>query len=365
MNISVGLVSATSFRVPSMGVSDTFGRGSVWTPRVVASGAVVDAAGAHPAFPSGQRAAGRLGSAMTTAAKQRRAQSILEQEDALTSLHRAWVAPVQRPVVPSQEPLDEGTIRRRAAGLAREGVRWFEVTSRRRAIETAEEVATHNIGAARTAGDAWVAAEEHRLDAWWNALCGNDPEVVCDHLRTAFQDTDIPAAPISLSGGVLDLAVLIPGEHVLPVDSVQLVGGDLSIRTASAAHRARLHRQLVAGLVIAAARQAFANAPGLSCTRVHAVKATHRGWFDDLSAIARVELCRPHLAGADLSEDAESIVTKHGQGVAWETLGSDGPLRSLPLDDLPELAGLLARLCRGEAAGRGGTGSADGERAPA
>ncbi len=344
MNVSVGLVSATSFRVPSPGLQDTFGRGSLRLPRQSATGD-----GSHgitrSSGPAPSRTLVRV-SATVSPAKAERAQAILEEEDALISLHRAWYPPVQRPVVADRRPVNEEAIRRRRAELAREGVRWFDVSNRRRAVRTAEEMAHHDIDEAMAASSNWTEREERRLDAWWNSLCGNDPAVVEQHLRGVFQSTDTPASPVSVAGGLLDVAVLIPGEHVLPSESVHLVGGDLSIRRASRSHRAQLHRQVVAGLLIAVARQTFAAAPGLTAVRCHALQATHRGRHDDLSAIGVVELSRVDLAVADLNVEAEALLHRYGSGLRWVTHTPDGPLRPLPLDDMPELADLLARLCR-------------------
>ena len=304
MNTSVGLVSTTSFRVPKPGLDVVFGPARCGAPgaRDDAARSVADAADEVELL------------------KTELASSIISEQEAYTSLHRLEVQVLDRPSVPQ--------------------------------AETATLASVTPISAATDGGApaATVASREADLDAWWDALCGNDPEVVLHHLTTVFATSPLSAAPVRLRGRVLDLAVLIPAQHLLPRQTVGLYGGQLSIRTASAAHLAWLHRQVVAGLALAAARQALASAPGVSCVRVHALSAEHRGHHDDVSAMAVVQLDRDAVERADLTLDAETLLILHGRGLLWQTGGLHTSLQALPLSDIPTLAPLLARLCQTAAA---------------
>ncbi|MBM6404157.1 hypothetical protein JQN72_07855 [Phycicoccus sp. CSK15P-2] len=256
-----------------------------------------------------------------TAEKARRVFNLVSEHETLTSLHRGPVEQTERPSVPEEQP---------------PGVRSLD--GQRRRHDEGEE------GSATLADD--LTAQEQGLDAWWDALCSNDHETLLPHLSRTFQELNLPVSPVSVVHDTVELAVLTPGEHLLPRDTVGLVGGTLSIRMSTAAHRAWLHRQVVAGLTLSAARHALAAAPGLRVARVHAIHAEHRGEVADLSVLGVVDIDRDRLETADLDQDAESLVLHDGAVRHWDTEGEHGTLRPRPLDDLPALAPFLARLCR-------------------
>lgn len=355
MSITIDTATGVSVRVSSPGFRATF------TPRVATATTVANAAGTtasstgHVSGGSGAQLTAvertpRLTSAHTSAAKSALAESILDAEDVLTSVHRSWFAPASRPCAPSPEWVDESTIRTRHAEAAVRGVPWFDVPNRRRAAKVAQRRALTDIGAARRAAEERVQAEEHRIDQWWSALCANDPRTVTAHLNSVFaSERGSCATALGTHGACVEVAVLVSGEHVLPAEEVRLAAdGSLTIRRASVAHRGQLYRQHVAAVVIATARRALAASPGADSVKVHALRATCTGPFDDLNLLAVAELTRDDILRADFGMDAVSLLQRFGRGVRIGAPGVDSPVMiPLALDTVPGLAERLEEVCGG------------------
>lgn len=355
MSITIDTATGVSVRVSSPGFRATF------TPRVATATTVANAAGTtasstgHVSGGSGAQLTAvertpRLTSAHTSAAKSALAESILDAEDVLTSVHRSWFAPASRPCAPSPEWVDESTIRTRHAEAAVRGVPWFDVPNRRRAAKVAQRRALTDIGAARRAAEERVQAEEHRIDQWWSALCANDPRTVTAHLNSIFaSERGSCATALGTRGACVEVAVLVSGEHVLPAEEVRLAAdGSLTIRRASVAHRGQLYRQHVAAVVIATARRALAASPGADSVKVYALRATCTGPFDDLNLLAVAELTRDDILRADFGMDAVSLLQRFGRGVRIGAPGVDSPVMiPLALDTVPGLAERLEEVCGG------------------
>ncbi len=355
MTISVDTPMGVSVRVSSPAFRATF------TPRATASsgdpvgsaavGAVVPSSGAVPSLHAAvnERPASRLTSAHATVAQAALAESILDAEDALTSVHRAWFAPAQRPLVRRAERVDETTIRARHTEAALRGVPWFDLPNRRRAAKAAQRRAHTDIDVARRAAEERTQAEEQRIDAWWNALCANDPATVTEYVNGVFAaEAGTRAAALGTHGSVIEVAVLAPGEHVLPAEEVRMSGdGSLTIRRSSAAHRAELYRQHVAGLVIATARRALAASPGAASVTVHVLRSTCSGPFDDVSLLAVADVSREDLQRADFGTDACSLLSRLGRRVLLGAAGTETAMEPLGLDVVPGLAERLEQLGHG------------------
>ncbi|NHA66826.1 hypothetical protein [Phycicoccus flavus] len=341
MDVTVGLVSGTTFRVPSPAVREAFGLGTLTEPlraaRLAVTGLPADAVRGGETRRRTRRTL-ELAAGPVTPQMAERAQAILDEEDALTSLHRVSYPPATPP-----EPLlvrADGPGSARSRGLAR----WIDRATRRHAAADAPTASVEPAELVEAGGPVDAAPGPV---TWWDALTGNDPETVIARLGEVFAEAGLPATPTTVVGGYAEVAVLAPGEHVLPAQSVGLTaGGVLSIRRPSAERRASLHRQVVAGVVVAAVHRALAAAPGLTVVRVVVVRARHRGHHADVSPVAVLEVTRASLEAADLGPDAETVLSRVADALRWQVDGLTGELRALPLDDVPEIAPLLARLCR-------------------
>lgn len=340
----VGLVSGAEFRVPGPAVRATFGSGTLSLPLAISRARV---AAQHAGELPARRLMSWAGAPVPTNVAVR-AQAVLDEEDALTSLHRLPVTPVERPDVrvADRTEVDADAIRVERRSAARAGIRWFDVAKLRKADRSASAEADHEIYEALSAVEEAAEEKQQRLEEWWSALNANDPAVVIGHLGRQFAGRDLPATPLAVHGSYAEIAVLAPDEHVLPADAVTMHSGQgLAIRRASGSHRGRFFRQVLAGTIILVVREAFAASPGLDTIRVVTLKASHRGFGDDLSAVAVVELSRRDLAEADLGLDAETILVRHGTALQWDVHEMAGTLRPMLLENVPEVAELLARLC--------------------
>lgn len=349
MSIMEDTTTGVSVRVSSPGFRATF------TPRVApATDEAAGSATSHGAAASQAHLAPverhtRLTSPHGCPVKSALAESILDAEDALTSVHRSWFAPARRPCAPAPERIDEGTIRTRHTEAAVRGVPWFDLPNRRRAARAAQRRALTDIDVARRAADERVQAEERRIDQWWNALCANDPSTVTEYVNGVFaSDAETRATALGTHGTCVEVAVVVGGEHILPAEQVRLAAdGSLTIRRSSVAHRAELYRQHVAAVLIATARRALAASPGADSVKVHALRATCTGPFDDLVLLAVAELTRDDILHADFGMDAHSLLHRVGRGVRMGTECLDTVMVPLALDTVPGLADRLEQVCAG------------------
>ncbi len=350
MSISTG--TGGSIRVPSRGFRATFTvKAALASLEANASGASVPDHQSTPAATAyltpAERPITRLTSVHAPAATAALAESILDAEDVLTSVHRAWFAPAQRPLTPAAPRVDETTIRTRHAEAALRGVPWFDLPNRRRAARAANRRAVTDIDVARRAGEELVQAEERRLDAWWNSLCANDPQTVTEYVNGVFAaDSETRAAALGAHGSCVEVALLAPGEHVLPSEQVRMAAdGSLTIRRAAPEHRAELYRQHVAGLVVATARRALSASPGAASVKVHVLRSTSAGPFDDVSLLAVADLTRADLQRADFTMDAVSLLQRYGRGVRLGSPGAESAMVALPVESVPGLAERLEQVC--------------------
>lgn len=353
MSTSVVTVDGARVRVSSPAFRETFSqRSSAGSPAPV--GEALAAVPAPTTTGSVARhqlpqdpGAGRLTLTHASAATSALAESILDAEDALTSVHRSWFAPAQRPCAPRPDRVDESTIVARHAEAAVRGVPWFDLSKRRQAAQVARRRAHSDIDVARRAAEERVRAEERRLDAWWKALCANDPATVTEHVDGVFsREPGARAKALGAEGSVLEVAVLAPGEHVLPAEEVRMAADRaLTIRRASAAHRAELYRQHVAGLLVATARRALAASPGAGSVRVHVLRSTASGSYDDVCLLAVAEIAREDLHRADFGLDAVSLLGRIGRGAVLGAAGADKAMEPVALEVVPGLAERLAAMC--------------------
>ena len=286
-----------------------------------------------------------IGGTAAAQAKAERAQAILELEAAITSLHRAQFSPARVPMAVALTPIDEWEVRARHGQAAKRGLSWFDFAGKRQAAAAAVKAADREIFQLRRAALDAQADEQRRVEELWRRLQANDPPTVFQRVEEAFEDNEAPAAPLGLDGSRLDVAVLAPSDDVLPEESVgQTNAGNLSVRRSTKSHRAQLYKSLVAGALIASAREALAVAPGLSTVRVCAVRPMSAAPEATLEALALAEFERERLKAVDLSDDAESILHRTATGLLWSTKGAAAALQGLPVNAAPGLDELLAQL---------------------
>ena len=354
MGLSVRLAPGVRVRVSSRGVRTSVG------PRVarlhVGGGRPGVSTGAGPfgfysslgnaSRPSTGRSASTSGHGSTAqAAKVQRAQEILELERALASIHRAPFPTLRKAVAASPPPIDENAVRARHRQAAKRGVSWFDFAGRRQAVVAAAKAAEKEVTQLRRAALDVQAGEQQRIDESRTRLQANDSAAVLERVAEAFDDNQAPSAPLGLDGSRLDVAMLAPSEEVLPLESVgTTAAGNLSVRKSTNSHRAELYRALVAGGMIATAREALAVAPGLTAVRVCAIRPVSAASGGAFEALALAELTRESLQLVDLSEEAEGTLRNAATSLLWSTKGAAAALQGLPANAAPGLQELLAQV---------------------
>ncbi len=118
---------------------------------------------------------------------------------------------------PSRRPhptSDAITARHRKAAL--EGIGLFNRAGRAAAKTTADQAAQAEV-AAITENDRGLHAEDQaQLDALWQRLLDNDPDVVLGMLAEAFEDNEAAAASVGVHACEASLVVLVPNPAAVP-----------------------------------------------------------------------------------------------------------------------------------------------------
>src|SRR4051812_13693880 len=134
----------------------------------------------------------------------------------MLTIHREGFAPAAPPIAPQPSAIDESGIRKRHESKALEGIGIFKRSERAAAKEEARRRAEQEIAHVRQELAAQRAEWQAALDARWNQLCANNPDVVLETLAEAFDDNEAPAAAVGVIGGEVALAVLVPNTDAVP-----------------------------------------------------------------------------------------------------------------------------------------------------
>jgi hypothetical protein len=218
-------------------------------------------------------AAGPRDLGQTGAVTQAEANRLAKQFVDLLTLHRVEAEPARPPVaLPPPEP-DVAEVHDRHHEAATDGLRFFQRRRRAAARARADQAAGEELDATRARRAREQAEHQADLDVWWQALVGNDPDVVLSVLATALQDAAAPAAPLGVQGSEATLVVLVPPESVVPDQVPEMSGtGGLTLRELSLGERSDLYAKVVMGHGLATVRRAMAVAPGLRSARVVAMR---------------------------------------------------------------------------------------------
>ncbi len=282
------------------------------------------------------------------AAKSAEAQQITAALAGIESLHRHPAEPVSPPVGPDEPPADEDAIRRRAQSQALAGIRFWRRAERRAARQEAERRAQAEIAAARAEREHRHQQAQTELDARWNELRANDPEVTMATLAEAFEDNEMHAAPLSVHGAEATLAVIVPGEEIVPNHRPTTTqAGNLSLQKMTKTDRSGWYLTAVCGHVLAAVRETFAVAPGLESSRVAAVRVGPPDAYGHprSEVLLVATFTRGALSGIDWAgAPSPDVVQQAATDLSANFAGRVKQLQPLDLTDEPELGALLAAI---------------------
>ena len=180
------------------------------------------------------------------------------------------------------------------------------------------------------------AQEQERLDAAWAALHANDEDAVLGALEAAFEDNQAPAAALGVEGGTAYVAVLVPGPETLPERLPSTtVAGNLSLKKMTKSQRASWYLPLVAGHVVATAKEALATCPGLENVTVVALRPEAAGPPLPILATNLARRGLDQVAWAEVS--AWDVVERLGRDTRVRFKGVARELAGLDLSDEPSL----------------------------
>ena len=210
-----------------------------------------------------------------TADKAQQAQALASAIKGIRKLHHREFPLVQRLVVPYPPRPDHAAILRRRMNDALAGVSIFRRSTRKAAKAAAVLATRMECNELEAAGQAQYVAVQQEIDQLWQRLMTNDSDVVLAVLSHVFQNSSVHAAPLGVWDAEAQLALLAPDLAALPErHPTTTAAGNLSLKKFTKGEMADLYKQLVAGLVLATAKEAFAVAPGMTEIRIVALRNT-------------------------------------------------------------------------------------------
>lgn len=218
------------------------------------------------------------------------------------------------------------------------GIGIFDRAGRREARQRARALADQQAMAEVARAVSVTAARQAEIDAAWQQLTGNDPDVVQDLLNQAFEDNAAPTVAVGVEGTTASLVVLVPDPAmVLPDREVGITAaGNLSVKKATKKSLAEWYRELVAGHVIVSAVEAFAVAPGLMAVTVVACRRD-----GSLEPLLAADLSRESVSPEHRRRSRAWAMLQEVGDPVFRTKGQAGELVPLSLDDQPYLAALV------------------------
>jgi hypothetical protein len=169
--------------------------------------------------------------------------------------------------------------------------------------------------------------------------------VVLAVLSHAFRNSSAHAAPIGVWGGEAQLALLAPDLAALPErHPTTTAAGNLSLKKFTKGEMADLYKQLMAGLVLATIKEAFAVAPGLTEIRIVVLRNTPADAYGKtrFEAILAARVARAALNGVRWTKtDALTILNEISSELVTRISGPSKAFAPLDLKKEPELARLI------------------------
>jgi hypothetical protein len=195
------------------------------------------------------------------------------------------------------------------------------------------------------ASQAQYLAVQKEIDELWQRLIANDPDVVLAVLSHAFQNGSTHAAPLGVWNAEAQLVLLVPDPADLPErHPTTTAAGNLSLKKFTKGELADLYKQLVAGLVLATAKETFAVAPSVTGIRIVAMRNTPADAYGNVraEAILATQIARPALNSVQWTKtDALTILNGISSELITRIAGPSKAFAPLDLRTEPEIARLI------------------------
>ena len=289
---------------------------------------------------------------LAAAEKAQQARDLLAAFRAIDDLHRPHFPPAEPPVAPAPPPVDREALRRRHREAATKGISWFARAARKQATAAADAAADREAVVLERQRAEQRQAQQRELDAIWQRLLTNDPDVVLATLAEAFEDNEAAAAAVGIDDGEVSLLVLVPDTTAVPERKPTTTpAGNLSLKKLTKREAADFYKVVVCGHVLVTVKEAFAVAPALAGARVAAVRVTG----DDAYGRPRTEVVlaahfrRAAFEGVQwATADSPTVVTDTSDELVVKPEGATKALGAIDVSTHEDLAALLAAVDIGE-----------------
>ena len=185
----------------------------------------------------------------------------------------------------------------------------------------------------------------------WQRLIANDPDVVSAVLSHAFQNSSAHAAPLGVLDAEAQLALLAPDLAALPErHPTTTAAGNLSLKKFTKGEMADLYKQLVAGLVLATAKEAFAVTPGVTEIRIVVLRNTPADAYGEIrpEAILAARVGRAALNGVQWTKaDALTVLNEISSELLTRIAGPSKAFAPLDLKTELDVARLIDDVTSG------------------
>jgi hypothetical protein len=277
--------------------------------------------------------------------KAQQAQALAAAIQGIRTLHHREFPLVQRLVVPYPPRPDHAAILQRRMNDALARVSVFR-RSTRKAAQAAAVLATRmECSELEAAGQAQYGAVQQEIDKLWQRLITNDADVALAVLSHAFENSSANAAPLGVWNAEAQLALLAPDLAALPErHPTTTAAGNLSLKKFTKGEMADLYKQLVAALVLATAKEAFAVVPGVTEMRIVALRNTPADAYGKIrpEAIVAARVARAALNGVQWTRaDALTILNEVSSELVTRIAGPSKAFAPLDLKMEPEIARLI------------------------
>ena len=282
---------------------------------------------------------------MTDIEKQSEAARLREVEAKLLGAHLNEPTSARRRQAPAPEAVDIRPLVAEHNAVALDGVGRFSFYERRVARELARATAQHQAELERDRRAREHAAEQARLDEQWERLNANDPDAVLTAVGSGLAGTT--ARAIAAEDDYVLVALVIEEPEALVPERKEdyTPTGKLSVKKRSKTERNEFYADALASASVAAARRAFAAAPGIEHVDLVVVRKERSGLRGrEFVALYAGGFTR-ELTAQVRSADALAIVLR-AEGAMFEVKGRTDEVAALDLSDAPEAQEVLEQVGR-------------------
>ena len=201
-----------------------------------------------------------------------------DQLAALMSVQRARFAPAQPPAAPPPPTVDPAAFQQAEWARRKNEAYFWQRAKRRRLREEAEEVARVLVEHERDRLYAIQQDYRMRADAWWQALCRGDPQVLGAALATAFADNPAPVWIREAAGNGALLVLVLPPSTVLPSRKPHITPtGRRSSKAWTKTEYQQTYAELLGAHLLATIRESWAVGPSLTNLRIIGIRVGDLG----------------------------------------------------------------------------------------